>query len=209
MDLIQEGNIGLMTAAQKYHHSFNTRFSTYAYAWIAQSMLRYIQRKSQLISVPVRKEEIIHKIETGKVELFHQMNRQPTISEISAYTGILPETIKMSQEYVFSVASIDAEIEPGSGQTLCDVLPDNKCSPEDEILKECKRNQIKNLVNTLPSSERVVIQNRYCLVNQERKTLRQIGEMLGLSAETVRQKEKKAIIKMRSVVNSNREMYLV
>jgi len=209
MDLIQEGNIGLMTAASKYHYSFNTRFSTYAYAWITQSMLRYIQRKSPLICVPVRKEEIIHKIETGKVELFHKLNREPTISEIANYTGIPAKTIKISQEYVFSVASMDAEIEPGSGQTLCDVLPDDKSSPENEILKEYERTQIQNLIDTLPYSEKTVIENRYCIVSQERKTLRQIGEMLGLSAETVRQKEKRALRKMRSTVNSNRELFSI
>ncbi|OJF77468.1 MAG: hypothetical protein BKP49_00285 [Treponema sp. CETP13] len=208
MDLVQEGNIGLMTAAQKYHYSYNTRFSTYAYAWIAQSIFRYIQTKSQLIPIPVRKDEIIHKIETARLELFNKFSRDPTDEELAEYTGINLDLIIKSKKYVFFISSMDREIDTDSGLTLGEMMADDKANPEEDVFNNCKRTIVNDLVKSLQKNERLVIQNRYCLVSPNHKTLRQIGAMLGISAETVRQTEKRAIKKMRIAVNSNAELYM-
>ncbi|HZK19199.1 MAG TPA: sigma-70 family RNA polymerase sigma factor, partial [Treponemataceae bacterium] len=165
--------------------------------------------KTQIISLPVRKEDLMYKIKTAKAELFQRSNTNPSDLEISVYTGIPLKMIEDTHSYDFSIASIDADVNNNSGQTLGDMLADVNQSPEDEVLREDKRKQIVNLVQMLPHNERIVIQNRYCLFSSEKKTLRQIGKILCLSPETVRQTEKRAIKKMRVVVDANSELYAI
>ena len=87
MDLIQEGNLGLMAAASKYHYSFNTRFSTYAYSWILQYMLRYVYNKTSMIALPHRKEELLRKIVAAKNEYKQNLNRELSVPELAEICG--------------------------------------------------------------------------------------------------------------------------
>ncbi|AEE16705.1 sigma-70 family RNA polymerase sigma factor [Treponema brennaborense] len=194
MDLIQEGNLGLLTAASKFHYSFNTRFSTYAYSWITQYILRFIQNKIPYITLPHRKEEMLRKIHMAKIDLMQQLQSEPTLREIASYMDVSESDISgaLMHEYVYS--SIDAEIDGTSNLTCADMIADPSPSPEQLCLKNLEAEDIRSLVETLPDRERQVIYYRFNFDNSRKPwTLRQISEMLGISAETVRQMELRAL----------------
>ena len=203
MDLIQEGNIGLLTAVSKYHYSFNTRFSTYAYAWIAQSITRFIRNKTGAILVPHRKEELVRKIHSARLVLFQKLSREPSDEEIAEKLGITLEEIKNANLYTFSYVSIDAETEENSGQNYKDSIPDYSFAPETRFFETVEKEKIQKMVKNLPEMERKVVEYRYNFQNDEKvKTLRQVGEELGVSAETVRQMEMRAKKQLRAVITS-------
>ncbi|MGI5058179.1 sigma-70 family RNA polymerase sigma factor [Treponema pectinovorum] len=200
MDLIQEGNLGLMTAASKYNYGFKTRFSTYAYTWILQYMLRYLYNKTSPITLPHRKEELLRKIVTSKEEFKQAFNREATISELSSYCGISERDLTHALSYSYTVTSIDCETSEEGSVTLGDLIPDNKYNPEVNYLREEEKNNIKEMVAGLSDCEKKVIYGRYNFnCDEHTPTLRELSELLGVSAETVRQIEIRAVKKIKKV----------
>lgn len=200
MDLIQEGNMGLMAAASKYNYSFSTRFSTYAYTWILQYMLRFIYNKTSMISLPHRKEELLRKIITVQNDYSQNYGREPSITELSECIGISEEEISSVLAFTYSVTSIDYECSEDGSSTLGDFIYDNKYCPERELMNKEERKSVMKMINLLPKNERDVIYHRYNL-NQEQHvpTLRELSKVLGVSAETVRQMEIRAVTKMKKI----------
>lgn len=205
MDLIQEGNIALMTAAAKYHYGFNTRFSTYAYTWILQYMLRYMYNKTSMIALPHRKEELLRKVTAAQNDYKQSLNREPTITELSEYCGASEEEIGLVLAYAYSITSIDIEASEDGNTTIGDLIPDNKYNPEENYLREVEKSQVKEMVDSLPDKERQVIYYRYNFdCDQHVPTLRELSTALGVSAETVRQMEMRAVKKIRKAADSLR-----
>ena len=205
MDLIQEGNIGLMAAAGKYHYSYNTRFSTYAYAWIAQSITRYIQTKTSIIMLPNRKEEALHKVHTEKSKLYQILGRDPSYEEVAENLGMPVKKVKAILSYSYSVVSMNTPSEESTGLELSDLIPDNHFTPEGNMMNEMEKQEIKSMIETLPVLERKVIYSRYNFnCDTKVKTLRQLGDQLGVSAETVRQMEIRAIRQLRKNFSNNK-----
>lgn len=205
MDLIQEGNIGLMAAAGKYHYSYNTRFSTYAYAWIAQSIARYIQTKTSLIVLPNRKEEVLRKVRSEKSKLYQILGRDPSYEEVAESVNMPVKKVKDILSYSYSVVSMNAPSDDENGIELSDMIPDSHFTPEGKMINDMDKQEIKTMVESLPVLERKVIYNRYNFnCDSKVKTLRQLGEQLGVSAETVRQMEIRAIRHLRTNINSNK-----
>ncbi len=203
MDLIQEGNMGLMTAAAKFHYGFNTRFSTYAYTWILQYMLRYLYNKTSLISLPHRKEELLRKVTLAQTEYKQTLNREPTLPELAEYTGVSEEDVAAILAYSYSVTSIDIETSDDGSSTIGDLIPDNKYNPEETFLREEKRSQVMEMVDSLPENEKKVIYCRYNFAcDQHVPTLRELSTSMGVSAETVRQIEMRAVKKIRKAADS-------
>ena len=199
MDLIQEGNIGLMFAAGKYHYSYNTRFSTYAYAWIAQSIIRYIHGKTSIIMIPNRKEEMLCKIRSEKSKLYQILGRDPSDEEVAESMNMTVREVKNVLSYAFSVVSMNAPSDDESGLELSDMIPDSHFTPEGKMMNDMDKQEIKNMVEELPVMERKVIYSRFNFnCDSKTKTLRQVGDQLGVSAETVRQMEIRAIRKLRA-----------
>lgn len=197
MDLIQEGNIGLLTAASKYHYAFNTRFSTYAYSWIQQAISRYIHNKCGMILIPHRKEEILRKVHSAKIALLQQNGVEPTLQEIAARLNLEVDEIKKAEQFSFSMVSMDAEFDNDSGQTYADTIIDTQYSPEQCIIDEINTQQIHDMIKTLPEMEQKVLYRRFNFQYDTKiNTLRQLGEELGVSAETIRQMEMRAIKKL-------------
>ncbi len=163
MDLIQEGNMGLIMAARRYKSSFNTRFSTYAYLWIQQYILRFIQNKVPMIKVPSRKSEL-----AGQ----------------------------------YRVSSIDSPVTADGSLTVADMLEDNRSNPEHIFMKKMKCGEALSLLEILSEKEIDVLQCRYSFEGQKTKTLREVGALLGVTAETVRQTERRAIRRLRKVYMS-------
>lgn len=198
MDLIQEGNIGLMTAAAKYRHSFNTKFSTYAYAWIFQYMLRFVHNKTGMIEIPHRKEELLRQISAAKAELSKELGREPSAAEVARFLDMPVEGVRAADSCSFSFTSLDVDCSDDGTETLGELLPDMTYNPEREYLEKEARVDVADLLKILPEKERIVIFGRYNFARRQRSaTLREISESLGVSTETVRQMELRAVKRLR------------
>lgn len=198
MDLIQEGNLGLMAAASKFHYGFKTRFSTYAYNWILQYMLRYLYNKTSLIALPHRKEELLRKITAAKTEYKQALNREATTAELAECCVTTVEEIDSVLSYSFSVTSIDIEATDDGSATIGDLIADNSYNPERTFILEQDKKEIHKMVNSLSDNERRVIYSRFNFENELHiPTLRELSALLGVSAETVRQMEKRAVQKIK------------
>ena len=205
MDLVQEGSIGLMTAAEKYHYSYKTRFSTYAYTWIMQYMLRYLYNRTSMIALPHRKEEVLRHAAKAQLLLKQQLGREPSCKEVARYLDMDELELKTLLSYSYSYTSLDAPCSEEGDVTVGDLLPDSAYNPETEFLKQEARQEVGELLKTLPAAERTVIFNRY---NFERelhvKTLRELSVELDVSAETIRQMELRAVRRMRRLLLAKR-----
>lgn len=195
LDLIQEGNMGLMNAAAKYDYKKNVRFSTYASWWIKQAIIRAITNKKRLIRLPHRKEEALRRIQRFVNENSTQ-GYQPSIEQISLELNLDREEVVSLLEIGNPVTSLDKEINEETGSFM-DMIEDNSYDPGQEMLTECLKEGTLKLLETLMEKERKILMYRYNFVEGERHTLKAIGEEMGLSAETVRQIEIKAIEKLR------------
>lgn len=210
MDLIQEGNIGLMTAAAKYHYSFKTRFSTYAYSWILQYMLRFLYNKTSMITLPHRKDELLRRVTSAQNLLYQKTGREPSVHELAVYLSVDEKELASVMQYSYSVASIDSTCSDDDNATLGDLLPDSTYDPEQRYMIETKKKDVHTLLETLPEKEQKVIYNRYNLgCDLHTKTLREISDMLGVSAETVRQMEIRAIRQMKRTVYAQRDKIML
>lgn len=189
MDLIQEGNIALMNAAQKFRASFSTKFSTYAYPWIIQYMIRFLNRKARCIPLPGRKERAVRKMQKMQDYFFQQNGREASAAELALYAGISEEKVKECLSCSYTVASLDAEVKDGE-KTACfaDMIPDCTYAPEEQLMREASKETVRSLMNSLSRREKCVLWYRYNFCCEERaKTLREISMIIGVSPEAVRQ----------------------
>lgn len=201
MDLIQEGNLGLITAAGKFNPKFNCRFSTYAFPWITQYILRYIQNKMPVIRLPHKKKEKIRQIKKSKAYLTDVLGREPSTKEIALYLDMGESELKKILECDYSCISMHTPIEGMDGVTGEDMLADERYSLENTSMKVFVQNEIQSLLHTLSERERQVLYYRYDMGDSKNnpRTFRQISKILGCSAETVRKIELHALKSLRSV----------
>jgi RNA polymerase primary sigma factor len=195
-DLIQEGNIGLMTAAKRFDWNHGVRFSTYACWWIKQAIARAVQNKKNLIRLPYRKEESLKKIMRVMVD-------QP-VGSFQLAVDDIAESLSMQRADVIEllgfslpVASLDQEYN-AENTTLYDLCASESATPDQSYLRSNLIDQINHLLSQLEDLERQVISHRYALAGGERLTLKNLSEKLSISPETVRQIEIRALKKMRS-----------
>lgn len=201
MDLIQEGNMGLMVAAKKYNPSFNTRFSTYAYAWITQYMLRFVKSRTQFISLPARKEELLRRVKDAQANLYELTGKEPSEEEVASYLGMDMEELKSVFAYSYSVASLDCEVSDDDPSTLASVIADSDSTPEERFMIEEEKEHLYSLIAGLPVNEQKVLKYRYNFANDLRlKTLREIGKLMGVTPEAVRQTEIRAVKHLKHAV---------
>ncbi len=200
MDLIQEGNMGLITAAKKFNASYNTRFSTYAYPWIIQYMIRYLNSHSAMISLPTRKDQILRRIQKARQDLYSMNGRMPGEQQIAKYIGISQALVHNCLKFEFTIASLDSLVSDSENSvSIGDLISDTTYSPESQYLNKEQKKDIRSLLNTLPLNERKVIWYRYNFeCEQKTKTLREVSSLMGVSPEAVRQAELRAIRRMKN-----------
>ncbi|GHT52637.1 hypothetical protein FACS189485_19270 [Spirochaetia bacterium] len=201
MDIIQEGNMGLIRAAEKYDYRRNIHFSTYACWWIRQSISRYISNKRRTIRLPHRKEVLFQKIQKAYHALSQTLMRQPGAADLAAAIGAPLEEVEQVLKMTNNFVSLDMMGDHQSfedSSDAADLQEDYTYNPERALLRKSAHTDTMHILGRLKDRERRILTYRYQLDGCERHSLKAIGDKMGISPETVRQIEMKAIKKMRS-----------
>lgn len=204
-DLIQEGNLGLLKAASRFDYRKDVRFSTYAAWWIRQAITRSMANRRRTIRLPHRKEDALKRIQRAYNFLSQALMRPPTTGEIAEEVHMTTEEVVEIMHAAVAPVSLDSEINDDNG-TIMDLLEDYSFSPDAQVMSDILREETLASLNTLKERERDVISYRFALNGGERYTLKRVSDTMGISPETVRQIEMRAIRKLRREAEHLREM---
>ena len=198
-DLIQEGNMGLMVAADKFNYKLGYKFATYASWWIKQSMFKAISEQSHCMKIPVYIQETLSRFSKLKREMERESNSQVKTEDVAKRMNISAEKIDTFLNAYSKTISIESGLENSDGKemNIADIIEDKKASATQEVEFEDLKTDILNVISTLKEREQEVVKLRYGLEDNTKKTLEEIGNIYGVTKECIRQTELRALKKMR------------
>ncbi len=197
-DLISSGNVGLITAAERFDEEKGFKFISYAVWWIRQAILQTLAEQSRTVRLPLNKIGLLYKISKASRLLMQERTEAPDPEDIAAQLDVTVEEVKETILHGRAVRSLDASFREEEEQNLLDILPDERQdSPESEVMKGCLRHQIESALASLVGREAEIVRLYFGLDGEEPMTLDQIGGRFGLTRERVRQIKEKALHRLR------------
>ncbi|MGK7313214.1 MAG: sigma-70 family RNA polymerase sigma factor [Candidatus Longimicrobiales bacterium M2_2A_002] len=197
-DLINEGNLGLIRAAHKFDETKGIKFISYAVWWIRQAILQALAEQSRIVRVPLNRAGALHRIGKRSAALLQELGREPTVEELADELDISEDEVRRTLSLSQSHLSLDAPLTPGEDNRLLDYLPDQfSPGPDDETYDQALMDTVEEALGTLKEREAKILRLYFGLDGQEPMTLEEIGSILGVTRERVRQIKEKALLRLR------------